>query len=150
MQRFFDYLTHHPYLSGAAVVIAILVIVNEFLERAKSFAAVSAAQTVQMMNQGALLLDVRGKDGYEAGHIGDARNVLESELAAQADASLKKWRDRNVIVYCDSGPRSAGAARALSKLGFTKVFNLAGGLDAWRKENLPLVKGAAGGKGQAK
>lgn len=146
MQRFFEYLAHHPYLSGAAVVIAILVIVNEFLERAKSFAAVSAAQAVQMMNQGALLLDVRGKDAYEAGHIGDARSIVEAELATQADSLLKKWRERNVIVYCDSGVRSAGAARTLSKLGFAKVFNLAGGLDAWRKENLPLVKGAASGK----
>ena len=148
MQRFFEYLTHHPYLSGAAVVIAILVIVNEFLERAKSFAAVSAAQAVQMMNQGALLLDVRGKEVYEAGHIGEARNILEAELATQADSLLKKWRERNVIVYCDSGVRSAGAARALSKLGFAKVFNLAGGLDGWRKDNLPLVKGAASGKGK--
>ena len=97
MQRFFEYLTHHPYLSGAAVVIAILVIVNEFLERAKSFAAVSAAQAVQMMNQGALLLDVRGKEVFEAGHIGDARNILEAELATQADSLLKKWRERDVI-----------------------------------------------------
>jgi rhodanese-related sulfurtransferase len=59
---------------------------------------------------------------------------------------LKKWRDKNVIIYCDSGRDGALAARTLQKGGFTKVFNLDGGLGAWVKENLPLVKTPAGGK----
>jgi rhodanese-related sulfurtransferase len=53
---------------------------------------------------------------------------------------LKKWRDRNVITYCDSGADGASAARTLMKLGFAKVFNLQGGLNAWVKDNLPLTK----------
>ena len=149
MQRLFEYLAHHPFLSGGAVVIAVLVILNELRERVQSFAAVSAMQAVQMMNQGALVLDVRGKETYEAGHIGEARNILAADLPTQADG-LKKWRDRNVIVYCDSGMSAAGAARALAKLGFAKVFNLAGGLEAWRKENLPVVKAVPAGKQNAK
>ena len=149
MQRLFEYLAHHPYLSGGAVVIAILVLVNELRERVQSFAAVSAMQAVQMMNHGALVLDVRGKEIYEAGHIGEARNIAAADLEPQAE-SLKRWRDKNVIVYCDSGISAAGAARTLSKLGFAKVFNLAGGLDAWRKENLPVVKARTAGKQSAK
>jgi rhodanese-related sulfurtransferase len=70
-----------------------------------------------------------------------------AELESQA-ASLKKWRDKNVITYCDSGADGAGAARALTKLGFTKVFNLQGGVNAWVKDNLPLTK--TGGKGGSK
>jgi rhodanese-related sulfurtransferase len=149
MQRLFEYLAHHPYLSGGAVVIAILVLVNELRERVQAFAAVSAMQAVQMMNQGALVLDVRGKEVYEAGHIGEARNVAAADLHAQAE-SLKKWRDKNVIIYCDSGMSASSAARTLSKLGFAKVFNLAGGLDAWRKENLPVVKSGPANKQSAK
>ena len=91
----------------------------------------------------------RTKSQYEAGHIGDARHVAEADLEPQVD-TLKKWRERNVIVYCDSGSRSAGAARKLTQLGFAKVFNLAGGLDAWRKDNLPLVKGGTSHKAQGK
>jgi rhodanese-related sulfurtransferase len=123
------------------------VLVNEFLERARSAGAISASQAVLMMNQGALLLDVRGKDVYDAGHIGDARNVAEGELESSAD-SLKKWREKNIIVYCDSGLRSAAAARTLIKLGFAKVHSLAGGIEGWRKENLPVVKTT--GKGSSK
>ena len=149
MQRLIEYLAHHPYLSGGAVVIAVMVLVNELRERIQAFAAVSAMQAVQMMNHGALVLDVRGKDIYEAGHIGEARNIPAADLDAQAE-SLKKWRDRNVIIYCDSGISASSAARTLSKLGFAKVFNLAGGLDAWRKENLPVVKAGAANKQNAK
>jgi rhodanese-related sulfurtransferase len=72
--------------------------------------------------------------------------VPSAELAAQAD-SLKKWRDRNVITYCDSGADGANSARTLAKLGFTKVFNLQGGLNNWLKDNMPVVKTAVkGGK----
>ena len=45
-----------------------------------------------------------------------------------------------MITYCDSGVSGAGAARTLTKLGFTKVFNLDGGLNAWIKDNLPLAQ----------
>jgi rhodanese-related sulfurtransferase len=99
------------------------------------------------MNQGAIVLDLRPKAAYDAGHIGDARNVPAAELESQGDA-LKKWREKNVITYCDSGVNGASSARALTKMGFTKVFNLQGGVNAWVKENLPLVK--SGGKGAGK
>ncbi len=120
-----------------------------FGERVQAFAALSSMQAVRLMNQGALVLDLRAKDSYDAGHIGEARNIPAAELASQAD-SLKKWREKNVITYCDSGVSGAGGARALTKLGFTKVFNLQGGLNAWVKDNLPLAKTAPGGKGGAK
>jgi rhodanese-related sulfurtransferase len=101
------------------------------------------------MNQGALIIDLRTKESYDAGHIGDARNVPMAQLESQAE-SLKKWRDKNVITYCDSGTSGANGARVLMKLGFTKVFNLQGGLNAWLKDNLPLAKSPQGGKGNSK
>ena len=148
MQRLLEYIGHHPYLAGGALLAAVLVAFYEIRERVQAFAALTAAQAVQLMNQGALVLDLRGREAYDAGHIGDARNIPLSELEAQAE-SLKKWRDRNVITYCDSGVNGAGGARALARLGFTKVFNLQGGVGAWRKDNLPLIRTPAG-KGGSK
>jgi rhodanese-related sulfurtransferase len=149
MQRLLEYIGHHPYLAAAALAAALVAVIYELRERVQAFAAVSAMQAVRLMNQGALVLDLRAKDLYDAGHIGDARNVPVTDLEAQAE-SLKKWRDKNVITYCDSGANGASAARALVKLGFTKVFNLQGGLNAWVKDNLPLAKTAPGGKGSSK
>jgi rhodanese-related sulfurtransferase len=148
MQRLLDYIGHHPYLAGATLLAAIAVLVFELRARVHAFAALSAMQAVRLMNQGALVIDLRSKDLYDAGHIVDARNVPVAELESQADA-LKKWRDKSVITYCDSGANGASAARSLMKLGFTKVFNLQGGLNAWVKDNLPLAK-TAGGKSSSK
>jgi rhodanese-related sulfurtransferase len=143
MQRLIEFIGHHPYLAGGALLAAVAVMVNEVRERMKSFAALSSMQAVRLMNQGALVIDLRAKEAFDAGHIGDARNVPAVELEAQSDA-LKKWRDRTVITYCESGVSGAGAARTLAKLGFTKVFNLEGGVNAWVRDNLPLTKTPAG------
>jgi len=148
MQQLLDYIGHHPYLAGATLLAAIAVVVFELRARVHAFAALSAMQAVRLMNQGALVIDLRSKELYDAGHIVDARNVPVADLASQADA-LKKWRDKSVITYCDSGANGASAARSLMKLGFTKVFNLQGGLNAWVKDNLPLAK-TAGGKSSSK
>ena len=149
MQRLFEFIGNHPYLAGAAILAAIAVTFYELRERLQAIAALSAMQAVRLMNQGALVIDLRSKELYDSGHIGDARNVPAGELPSQAD-SLKKWRDKSVITYCDSGPSGAAGARTLTKLGFTKVFSLHGGLNAWVKDNLPLAKTLPGGKGSAK
>jgi rhodanese-related sulfurtransferase len=148
MQRLLEYIGNHPYLVAAAVLAAIIVLVYEFRARVQAFAAVSAMQAVRLINQGALVIDLRNKALYDAGHIVDARNVPAAELESQAE-TLKKWRDKNVIIYCDNGTGGANAARSLVKLGFSKVFNLQGGLSAWLKDNMPLTKTAAG-KGGSK
>jgi rhodanese-related sulfurtransferase len=149
MQRLFEFIAHHPYLASGVVLAAVAVAVNEVQARLQAFAALSAMQAVRLMNQGALVLDLRNKDSFDAGHIGEARNVPAADLESQAD-TLKKWRDKNVITYDDSGSGGAGAVRTLTKLGFTKVFNLQGGMNAWIKDNLPLTKTSPGGKSGVK
>lgn len=149
MQRLFEFIGHHPFLAAGALVAALAVIAFEIKERIQKFAALSAAQVVRHMNQGALLIDLRPREAFDAGHIGEARNVPAAQIESQAE-SLKKWRDRTVITYCDSGATGAGAARTLAKLGFTKVFNLDGGLNAWVKDNLPLTKSANGPQARSK
>ena len=146
MQRLFEFIGSHYYLATGALVAAALVAFYEIRERLQAFAALSSMQAVRLMNQGALVLDLRARESYDAGHIGEARNVPAAGLESQAE-SLKKWRDKNVITYCDTGVSGASGARTLMKLGFTKVFNLHGGLNAWLKDNLPLSKTSTGGKG---
>jgi rhodanese-related sulfurtransferase len=149
MQRLFEFIGNHQFLVAAAVVAAAAAISYEIRERVQAFAALSAMQAVRLMNQGALVIDLRSKELYDAGHIGDARNVPVRELESQAD-SLKKWRDKSVITYCDSGVDGASAARTLMKLGFTKVFNLQGGLGAWQKDNLPVARTSASSRSSPK
>lgn len=147
MSRFFEYTANHPFLVAAAAILAVLAIVIEIRQRARGTNAVGAQDAVRLANSGALLLDVRDAKDYEAGHIIDARNMPAAEIAARAD-TLKKYKEKPIIVYDESGFASAGAARALKALGFAKIATLRGGLQSWRQENLPLVKQAGRKEGK--
>lgn len=142
MNRFFEYTTNHPFLIAAAAILAVLAIVIEMRHRARGASSIGAADAVRLANSGALVVDVRDSTEYEAGHIIEARHIPAAEIASRAE-SLKKFKEKPVIVYCDAGFTSAGAARLLRASGFNKVVTLSGGLNSWRQENLPLVKGAA-------
>lgn len=142
MNRFVEYITNHPFLIAAAAILAVLAIVFELRHRSRGASSIGTADAVRLANTGALVVDARDSAEYEAGHIIEARHIPAAEIASRAE-SLKKFKEKPVIVYCDAGSTSAGAARQLRALGFNKVVTLSGGLNSWRQENLPLVKGAA-------
>ncbi len=145
MDRLIEYTTRHPFLVAAAVMLAVLVGVIEVRQRARGAASVGPADAVRLVNQGGVVLDVRDSGKFAEGHIIDARNIPSSRLSTDAD-TLKKWRDKPVVVCCDSGVTSGSAARTLRGLGFSKVVNLRGGIAAWQQENLPLVKASSARK----
>lgn len=140
MDRLLEYVARHPFLVGGTAVLALAVIAYEVSRARSGGQAVGPMDAVRLMNQGALLVDVRSREEFEGGHVLDARHLPQEEVAG-ASESLKKYRDKPVIVCCESGMRSGAAARVLKAQGFAKVVNLRGGLAAWRTENLPLVKG---------
>ena len=84
-----------------------------------------------------VLLDVRTPEEYAMNHIPGSNNlnVNASDFEAQV-----KTIDKNseIFVYCKSGSRSADAATILNQLGFTKVYNLDGGILAWQGANKPV------------
>jgi rhodanese-related sulfurtransferase len=140
MERLIEYTSHHPWLVTAAVVVAALVIVFEMRARAESFASLSPQDVIRLANQGALLIDLRPQTQFAAGHVAGARQ-MDGEQILKAGDTLKKHKEKTLIVYDDSGSLGASAVRQLVAQGFTKAFNLRGGLAAWRAENLPLSKG---------
>lgn len=79
-----------------------------------------------------LLLDVRQPEEYEQGHLPGARSIPLPELTG-ALAELKQLEDRDVIVYCEVGGRSLGAAQFLAARGVGRVRHLIGGVDAWEE-----------------
>lgn len=145
MERLLEYITRHPFLAGGTAVLALAVLAYEASRARSGGQSVGPMDAVRLINEGALLLDVRTQAEFDAGHILDARHVPQDQVASSAE-SLKKYKDKVVIACCESGMRSGAAARALQAQGFTKVVNLKGGLQAWRAENLPLVKPGAKGK----
>jgi rhodanese-related sulfurtransferase len=139
MERLPEYLQNHPWLAGLALLLVVAVIVYELRARGQDYATLPPQEAIRLMNQGAQVVDLREAPEYSAGHIANARNIA-GDSQANAGELLKKYREKNVVLYCETGQRAANVARKLHAEGFTKVFNLRGGLTAWRSENLPLTR----------
>jgi rhodanese-related sulfurtransferase len=139
MDRLIEFAGNHPYLVSAAVLAAFAVFVFEMRARSNNFAGISPQDVIRLQNQGALVLDIRTQDKYAAGHITGARQMPSDQILKAAE-TLKKHKEKPVVVYDDTGSLSASAARQLAAQGFTKAFSLRGGLGAWRAENLPLAR----------
>jgi rhodanese-related sulfurtransferase len=65
---------------------------------------------------------------------------MSGEQILKAADTLKRHREKAVVVYDDSGSLGAAAVRQLVAQGFTRAFALRGGLAAWRADNLPLSR----------
>ncbi len=85
------------------------------------------------------LIDVREPHEFsgELGHVAGSRLV---PLATVLDAARDWPRDQELVIICRSGNRSGRAAQALTGAGFTRVFNLAGGMLAWNAAGLPIER----------
>lgn len=118
-----------------------LVLLTSLLGISSVFAdvpAVSPQQAAQMQSeQKAVIIDVREKDEWNAGHIAGAIHIPLNEISNRV-SELAKYQNQSVIMQCRSGGRSAKAADILAKSGFSNVLNMEGGLNAWQKANLKI------------
>lgn len=83
----------------------------------------------ELKDKNKLFIDVRTPGEYKGKHIREFKNIPLNLLAQKAEKELSK--DKEVIVICQSGMRSGQASKLLKKLGYTKVTNVKGGMNAW-------------------
>lgn len=111
-----------------------------FGNRIRGIKEVDCTAALQLINhKNALVLDVREDDEYKAGHILHSTLIPLGKLNERV-GELEKHKERPVVIVCRSGNRSGTACMALGKHGFSQAYNLAGGITAWQKANLPLRK----------
>src|SRR5690606_4711922 len=134
-----EHIVNHPFLAAGFIALLAAVVVFEIRQRSLGATQVGPAEAVRLMNAGAVVIDVRSAEAFRAGHITNARNVEIGQIGAD-NPVLKRQKNTVLITVCDNGIVSNRAAAQLRKAGFEKVFSLKGGLNAWRTENLPLVK----------
>jgi len=85
------------------------------------------------------LIDVRTPGEYAGGHIAGSTNI-DYNAPDFLDRMRKLDKNKPVALYCAVGGRSGNAAVKLKELGFSKIYDLAGGTQAWAANKLPLVK----------
>ncbi len=86
-----------------------------------------------------VVVDVREPDEFKGGHIEGAVNVPIRTLAKSLD-QLPKDKAAPIAVVCKSGIRAAYGTMTLKMLGYSSVKDVAGGMLAWEKDGLPIVK----------
>ena len=85
----------------------------------------------------AMLVDVRTPEEYAEGHLRNS-TLMDYYRADIHDRLRSLPKDRSVVLYCRSGRRSADAKHYLDSLGYTRVFNMLGGIVAWQEHNHPV------------
>lgn len=103
--------------------------------------ALSPLQTTQLINSGnGLVFDLRDPAEFAAGTVTGAKS-LPADSIKERLGEMARFKARPIILVCATGQRSGRAVADFTAGGFTEVYNLAGGVAAWRDAGLPLVKG---------
>jgi rhodanese-related sulfurtransferase len=110
---------------------------------AKPYGQVHAVKAAELVEGGAVLVDVREPHEWEAGHAPQARHIPLAQLPHRA---RELPENKPLVIVCRSGNRSARAAAVLVQRG-REASNLVGGMHAWSRAGLPVVaKGGGPGR----
>jgi thioredoxin 1 len=93
-----------------------------------------------LQTDSSVLIDVREPFEYKGKRIRGSVNIPASGNLNVAADTINK--NSALFLYCTSGFRSSNAAKKLYDKGFYKLYNLEGGITAWRKDRMPVVKGS--------
>lgn len=136
MDQYIEFVVNHWWLVGiwAAFLVALLWDNNR-----RNGQTVSTAEATTMINrQNALVLDIRDKADFKAGHLVNAVNIPYASLAQRMN-ELDKERERPIVLVCKTGQTISMAGKMLREKGFNAV-RMKGGMMEWNSQNLPVVK----------
>ncbi len=136
-----EFVGNHTLLVVAFAGLLGFTLFNEFRIASRRFPNLSPAMAVKMMNEDEdfVILDVREPSETAGGKISNAIQIPIGSLGKRI-SEIEKHKDKPVLVYCRTGTRSAIACGNLNKQGFSRVYNLAGGITAWQDDHLPTSK----------
>jgi thioredoxin len=120
----------------SAVLIGLFSCSETQTQQAKTLLSASEFSTLLEKTSGEILLDVRTPGEFQGGHLADAINLDISDPAFQQNIAQLDI-SKEYFVYCLSGGRSASAADFMRNMGFATVYEMDGGMIAWRSSNLP-------------
>jgi rhodanese-related sulfurtransferase len=101
-------------------------------------AEITVKQALDKRTAGAFILDVREPDEWTAGHIPNATLI---PLGGLQNRLTELPKDRQIVVVCRSGNRSATGRDILLKAGFSQVTSMSGGMNQWSAAGYPIVTG---------
>ena len=141
MEQLSEFIVNNFILFAALFVVMAMLIKSELDFQANRGLLVTPPMAIRLMNNydDALIIDLRAAADYKSGHIKGAKNSPLNDFAKEVE-KYSGYKDKPVLIYCNSGNTASRAIRLLKNAGFDKISNLDGGIAAWKEANMPLVK----------
>jgi rhodanese-related sulfurtransferase len=140
MDKVLEFSGTHTLLVLALMISFFVVVFSELRRKASGLVNVEAMDAVKLINNDALVIDLRSVDVFSKGHIVSARNIPSDELDAKM-STLEWMKSKPIVAVCDAGMTSTKAVTSLRQAGFDSVYGLKGGMSGWSQAGLPVVTG---------
>ena len=140
MDNLLEFTSNHTLLVLALMISFFVVVFTELRRKAGGLVNVEAAEVVKLVNNDAVVIDLRGAEAFSRGHIVSAKNIPSDELDARLN-QLQRFTSKPVIAVCEAGATSTKAIDTLRAAGFESVYGLKGGMAGWSQAGLPVVTG---------
>ena len=140
MDKILEFTSNHVLLVSALMISFFLVVFSELRRKASRLINVEASDAVKLINNDAVVVNIRSADAFARGHIVNAKNVPGEELDSRI-SQLEQFKAQPIIAVCDNGITSTKAVKTLRGVGFESVYNLKGGMNGWTQSGLPVVTG---------
>ena len=141
MEQLSEFIINNLVLFAALFVVMVMLIKSELDHQANRGLLVTPAKAIRLMNNNddVLIIDLRTAADYKTGHIKGAKSSPLTDFAKDV-VNYSSYKDKPVLIYCNSGNTATRAIKLLKNTGFNKINNLEGGIAAWKEANMPLVK----------
>lgn len=139
MEQFAEFFYNHLVLFSALGLVMLAITVNEVHGNLTGARKLGAMEAVRLINdRDPIILDVRPAADFKRGHL---LNAVHAPLPKLGEHSGQFGKDKSkpILVYCTLGGVAAAAAEQLKKSGFSEVYPLRGGINAWLGANLPVT-----------
>jgi rhodanese-related sulfurtransferase len=110
-----------------------------FLSKSADIVDISPETLLSTPDTKRLILDVRTQSEYDKGHVPGAILVPHDDIELHLNGLLS-FKDKPVVLYCESGIRVRKAMSVLQENGFTQLQHLDGDMKSWRKEGRPIAR----------
>ena len=129
-----DFVNENLILVSLTIFVFLLAIFNELKIKEGNICGLSPLQAVQLINQNAVIFDLRNQDEFEKKHLIDSQNSTAEDVLNKA-GSMKK----PLLLVCDTGGASKKSSLALRQKNIEQVFYIKGGIIEWERASLPTI-----------
>ena len=140
MDKILEFTSNNMLLVLALMISFFVVVFTELRRKASGLVNIEAAEVVKLVNNDALVIDLRGTEAFSRGHIVSAKNIPSDELDTKLN-QLQRFKSKPIVAVCEAGATSTKAIDTLRAAGFESVYGLKGGMAGWSQAGLPVVTG---------